>query len=95
MERERALAEIEALCRELAGPIPAAERERGWTGESQRAMHDLLQRMLVDLRRDWTSGEKPAYRALIRGLDHWGIADGAWFDALVRISRTVGPTNLP
>jgi hypothetical protein len=85
MDREKLRGRLDDIIEKLSRPLPPAELQHGWTEQSKTAMRSLFERMRADLTAGKELKSVPHYIAVVRGLDHWGIASGELFDSAANI----------
>ena len=75
--------EIVAVLEILAQPLSPEESASGWTPEAKGAMHKLL----VELKGKVQAAQPLPKLSLSRGLDHWGVVDGALLERMAELSN--------
>jgi hypothetical protein len=89
LDQDALLVEIDAVLAALAGSLTQADRDGGWSLDSQAAMRGYYERMRGDLVAGADLAAEPAYETVIRGLDSWGVSSGPLCDRCLDISATI------
>lgn len=85
MQAPTFLATLDKAIEHLVAPLDEVERQCGWSDESKASFGKLLTQMRADFLAGNELAPIPAYRGLVRGMDHWGIGRGKLFEELAAI----------
>lgn len=89
MDNSRIEERIDEIVERLSCPLAKVDFDEGWTTEAQEGTLALLGRLKNDIGNGVDVSEKPEYRSMLRGLDHWGIESGAVMESIGELSQVI------
>lgn len=73
----------------LSKPLAELERGSGWTEESRVSMLEFFRRLKHDIETGRAVEDVAEYRAIVRGMDCWGVVQGELLEEAAAISSLI------